>query len=501
MGSKLYKRQHSGRYGRVCFSLSEKNLLVIVVFNLCCGWWAWVIVNGTPSEEAGPAGYPCPPGDCAVKEQPIRALKEINNHIIDKHKDFEPLVNTSKGTDIRNAIVVKQLVTLEIEKGDNNIAQLVAQKPIIRMTQTEPTEHLIAKPLTPEPNVSHKQFFGVHQESSIHYSAFMITEPLFISKTDKNLFYKIQENGDILNASLGKQYLHGVVRVIKNGWVTQGQNCGWKTDLSQFETEPISGTARLKSNILCPLLVPEGCTFRHFIDGTLPKIIQAMEYLVYKDTVLLMPGKCDRIVMDMLNIMGFSVGQIKTVQKGNYPSHYQINTCIAPPFHPSIWNKTRHILGVPEKLVDTSTSNVILFVNGHLGTRRTKILNMNQVIKVLIKKFTSKRVFILKDTDITLSNIRHVFSKAKIIVGLSSDLIYSILFAPRNSSVVEIMAGRKTGHVLPSGVDHSMTWKLASTMGHAYWRDYELLSTNSGDVSVSLDKLHQILDKIEPKKT
>ncbi len=492
MGCQKHQRGYSGKHGMQGVALNERSLLVIVLFNLCCGWWVWSMVIGTPSEGPGGLGYSCPSGDCGMRETG-KAIREVINDIVDKEKDIEPLVNINIATGIISTIVKQQLQ--QSEDSYNNTVEKVPSEPIINMHPTEVSEQFLAKP-----NVSKEQFFEAHKESNIHYSKFRIAEPLFISTTDKELFYKSHDNSGILRDSLGDQYLHGVVRVIKNGWVTQNQDCGWKTDLSQFDTKPENGKTRLKSNILCPLLVPEGCKFRHFIDGTLPKIAQAMEYLVYKDTVLLLSGKCDNIVIDMLNIMGFSPGQIKTIQTGNYPANIQINTCIAPPFHPSIWNKIRHIIGVPEKLDSSDkTSNVILYGYGHLGTRRTKILNLNQVIKVLNKKFTAKRVISLKETDIKVSHIRNIFSKAKLIIGISSDLMYCMLFAPRNTSVLEIVAGRNSGQVLPSGVDHSMTWKLASTMGHTYWRDYERLSTNAGDVSVSLNKLQRILDRIEPK--
>ncbi len=62
-------------------------------------------------------------------------------------------------------------------------------------------------------------------------------------------------------------------------------DCGWQTELQDFTR--ISEWSYSEGDIIIPLFVPEGYTFQHFIDGVLPKIIQACTSGLYSVLICL----------------------------------------------------------------------------------------------------------------------------------------------------------------------------------------------------------------------
>ena len=119
--------------------------------------------------------------------------------------------------------------------------------------------------------------------------------------------------------------------------------------------------ARHKVAYLCPLLVQDGGSFKHFVVDVLPKLMQAREVLLAARVSILLYPSGSRMVRQMLSRLGFSANQLMSYYGGGiYKSSHQVNTCVTPPYHPALWGAARRLFGVRASLQDPTTSLIIL---------------------------------------------------------------------------------------------------------------------------------------------
>ena len=102
---------------------------------------------------------------------------------------------------------------------------------------------------------------------TIDYDDFRLDEPKFTTGGDRELFYKLQENVNAVGP-LSRDKLRGVVAYVAGGLVSHKFPCSWRTSLKQFSARTWM-PARRQVAYLCPLLVPGGGSFQHFVDGVL----------------------------------------------------------------------------------------------------------------------------------------------------------------------------------------------------------------------------------------
>ena len=159
------------------------------------------------------------------------------------------------------------------------------------------------------------------------------------------LFYKHKQNKQKLGVPRKDQLL-GEIVAIRKGTFTAPHACGYRSKVSHvLKARDISPWRWFRS--LVPIIVPDGGTFQHFLDGALPKIIQALEYIQRPQVRLLMPRIRDSIKYEILKKLNISRRNIVTYSVG---ADYLVYTCVTPPIHPLLWQKARSLLGVPDKL-------------------------------------------------------------------------------------------------------------------------------------------------------
>ena len=67
---------------------------------------------------------------------------------------------------------------------------------------------------------------------------------------------------------------------------------------------------------LLPLIIPDGWSFQHFTDGTLPKLVLALPWIRKNNVPILLERPRDSIIMEMLarldvtNIIWYEHGQV-----------------------------------------------------------------------------------------------------------------------------------------------------------------------------------------------
>ena len=332
----------------------------------------------------------------------------------------------------------------------------------------------------------------------LDYQRYPTTEPLFESEDDRIIFHKNAVYKEEVNP-VPQERLKGVVSWIPNGTISNSIDCGWKTPLEKFNVTTGSVNKKIHG-ILCPLLVPDGYAFQHFMDGVLPKLMQAYEFLIPEDVKLLIYAPRDAIIFEMLTTLGFKRSRLVLYQHGTYQADFMIHTCITPPLHPDLWQKARRMLGAPdEPLVPQSQASVILLTRAKQHNPGRKLMNSEEVLHFLLHRYGGNRVVLFKG-GYSLAQSIDLFGKAKIIIGVHGGAFYNMMYAPRGTHVIEIMPTGSDGEI-PRGLAHGIIWKMAGLLGQPYWRipimplaKSIMTSTN---VQLNIAKLKGILDKVD----
>ena len=112
----------------------------------------------------------------------------------------------------------------------------------------------------------------------IDYPTYAPFLPRFVNVDDRRAFIGDDDNRVYLTVPPATaSQLVGRVRVVWNGVIRPGHECSWKTSDEEFSRRGDGGRSTTYVNqTLCPLLVPDGHTFQHFVDGVLPKLVQLL---------------------------------------------------------------------------------------------------------------------------------------------------------------------------------------------------------------------------------
>lgn len=327
---------------------------------------------------------------------------------------------------------------------------------------------------------------------TIDYTDFRLDEPKFTNGRDRELFHKLQGNVNAIG-NFPKGMLRGVIRYISGGLASHSFDCSWQTSLRQFAARTWM-PARQQVPYLSPLLVPDGGSFQHFVDGVLPKLMQARDILLAANVSVLLHPPGGRIIGQMLSRLGFSTNSLIYYYGGYYKSGHQVNACVTPPYHPTLWSKARRLLGVNDQLKDDANWLIILMLRTRSWKAGRHIVNVTPLLQTLRARYGARLHVFYGEND--LDKAKALFSRARALVGVHGGAFYNMLFAPLNTTVVEIMPTLDSGTVLPSYAAHSAFWKLAQTMGHGYWRLAEVPLTSEGNVSVNITRLVGLLDRL-----
>lgn len=331
----------------------------------------------------------------------------------------------------------------------------------------------------------------------IKYDPFQIREPNFINDFDRKLFYKIQHNREYLRYQSPTQ-LRGEIHVVPNGTFQEPYDCGYKSLNSSYMTKSRTVSRSNWHKVLVPLNVPDGNTFQHFFDGTLPKIIQALDFLTYPKTKILVALRPrDKILYEIFEKLGIKKENfIYDPFRQPYGADHLISACVAPPIHPTLWKKAQTMLGAYKSRPGNWTNGTVILMtrSGSFNTGR-RLLNQIEVIKLLTKRYGNNNVHIFKG-PYNLSQSIETFGKAKIVIGVHGGGLQNIFYCTKGTVVIEIMPQYETGKLVlvHGGV---MYWVQSNLLDLEYWRVSSKPTTASGNVIVDLDKLESILDKVD----
>ena len=361
-----------------------------------------------------------------------------------------------------------------------------SQKAQHKRVNTTFAVHLIApnyKSMTAAPSLTY-----------IKYDSFEMKLPRFLVDEDKRIFLAERKNTRILTET-GSTI--GVIRIVRNGYFELPYECGYHQVNYDQVRVGIKGAHHYRA--LLPLIVPEGWSFQHFMDGTLPKLIQARRLLAIPDVMVLIERIRDVILWDVLKTLGVPRKRVLLYERGGYSADYLILGCVTPPLHPRIWHAARLGLGAPEHLeVPQERAHIVLLTRKltHNGGRR--IINIEEVKGYLSERY-GERFTVYNGDAWTVSRTVEIFRNAKVVIGVHGGAFYNMYFAPKETVLIEFMPmSKNNSYELHLG--HTIFWTMANMLSQTYWRLYFTQTTRKSDGIINVSKLGTVLDKIELNK-
>lgn len=332
------------------------------------------------------------------------------------------------------------------------------------------------------------------QKISIEYEQFIIPEPNFISESDRLLFHKNKLNNEMKRIQNETEKLRGEIYNIRDGTFQMPYDCGYKSDYSYILKNRKVPKDKWYFTIV-PMLIPDGHTFQHFIDGTLPKIVQILDFLRKPFVKMLYKMPRDKIIYEMLDRLRIPSKNIIYYTSGTIGADNLLFSCNTPPIHPALWNKARTLIGAHEiRRTSWEQSQVIVVTRAGSFNGGRNIINMKEMVEMLASIY-GKNNFSIFSGPYTLDQSIESFGKAKILIGVHGGGLYNMLFCPKNTTIVEIMPTYESGKMVAAA--DRIFWMQSALLGHNYWRLLAKPYDSRGNVKVNITKLRNILYKID----
>lgn len=316
---------------------------------------------------------------------------------------------------------------------------------------------------------------GVTSITSFEYPTFHIEPPLFVDETHRALMFKIKANVATMAPRLPTQ-LRGEVRILSHGWYSPSDGCGYRSTYEKHVAK--KGNASRHFDQLCPLHVPDGHSFQHFVDGSLPKLVQAYDILRANPKVVFLVVFKDKKfpnVRRLWNRLGFKSENLALMDgKHTYSARELFLICRTPPIHPQLWQRARQLLTHHvdfhqqsqhgQKVVLISRTNKNAFNRGRM------ILNQKEIEEKLYAVFGEDFAVFDSKAFPTIQSTIDLFSQAKFMIGSHGGGMYNQLFAPSSVTIIEYMpTDMKTG-AAPPRLAEQMVWVSARLLGQEFWR-------------------------------
>lgn len=277
------------------------------------------------------------------------------------------------------------------------------------------------------------------------------------------------------------KYLEGRVDVIANGVVSHNLDCGWPADHSQSENPFDSRLVGHFRGTLVPLVVPEGLSFQHFVDGVLPKLVILMDVLQKEPSYTIAMDM--RIVKDMpkqmMERMGLFRGTVTSWgslpwKNGRLYADKLIMGCKVPPLHPELWQKAQDLFDLPWKKEGWKQKrHIVLYLSRKQGTNNPgrDVVNENQLVEEL-RKWSNKKGFELvvfaASNYKTLDDLFTLLADVDAVIGPHGGAFYNMLFMRRGITVIEFMPDTRLFLSTVQAV-HLIIYLQASLLGNNYF--------------------------------
>lgn len=325
--------------------------------------------------------------------------------------------------------------------------------------------------------IKHVKLKTSGDSQNIQYDIPGIKLPHFISEKDKHSFLKYNGVDKWTETKFDKT---GAIKIIQNGAYDFSDDCGWKSDYLKHKKYKTKASKHYKA--LIPLVVHGSNSFQHFLDGVMPKLMQAYELIQSRPDAIIIMNTND-IVRQLIRKLGIT-NKIENKVATSYTAEELFLICKTPPISKALWEKARVKLGVDKNF---KGEKVILIKRTRGNSNGKRLINNYEAIKTHLKSKFGENFVTYDSTQHTLETSMELFQNARIIVGSHGGGMYNLLFAPSNTKVIEYMPTRN-GRAL--GPAPNIIWIQSSILEQDFWR----VSVESTDGNVNIDE--KTLDKL-----
>ena len=292
------------------------------------------------------------------------------------------------------------------------------------------------------------------------------------------------------------KYLEGRVDVIENGVVSHNLDCGWPADHSQSEKPFDNRVIGHFHGTLVPLVVPEGLSFQHFVDGVLPKLVILAETLRKEPSFTLamdtrIKKEMPKLLLERMGLLKGSIASWEDLpwKSGQLYADKLIIGCKVPPLHPELWQKAQDLLDLPWKKEGWKQKrHVLLYLSRKEGTSNPgrNVLNEDQLVERL-KAWTRKQGFefvLFRASNYkTLDSLFLMLADVDVVIGPHGGAFYNMLFMRRGITVIEFMPDSPS-FVSTSQAVHLIIYLQASLLGNNY---FNIRAADKGRSNMEID--------------
>lgn len=281
-----------------------------------------------------------------------------------------------------------------------------------------------------------------------------------------------------------ERYRFGQIDVVKNGHLTCRVDgcrgwCGWQaaaySDEEAYWLKPYDARAHAHRKLerAIYMVVPEGWAFQHWLPDVGPKIAQGWEFIQQPDVKILSdamkPQRSPTVPYMWAHLqLTERIVTLSSLEVA-YDMDELIHNCIVPAVHPILLKRFQEICGVKD--IPAAERKRVLWMSRATGAVNPgrHVLNEDAVLTEL-RAWAAPlglEVEVFQHSKFTnASAIIEYFNGARAIIGPHGGAMFNLMFAPRDTVVVEFMPREMYEHVGGPFV----LWQLSASLNHVYWR-------------------------------
>ena len=299
------------------------------------------------------------------------------------------------------------------------------------------------------------------------------------------------------------KYLIGNLDIIANGSVDRHLDCGWPADHTKSLVPRPYHDDYVYSETVVVLVVPQGLSFQHFMDGVVPKLVQLQEVIPKEPGAIYVMDKSftDAMPLKLLSRLGIRENQIRDPSEMNYRNGYLrakklVLACQVPPLHPKLWRDAQSMFRLP--WLEPSwrqKRHIVLYLSRSKGTRNSgrHVVNEGELITSIRPFVEAKKYeFVVFDSHKygTVDELFEFLANVDVIMGPHGGAFYNMIFMRRGTTVIEFMPRSPSFHAMGAAV-HLIFYLQASLLGDKY---YSVVSGGSGsNMDVDIEVVKEIL--------
>lgn len=301
-------------------------------------------------------------------------------------------------------------------------------------------------------------------------------------------------------------YVNGGVSVVHNVSVAgepTGHDCGQSGALRTLIANG-DGGGRAPVRVVDTLawvVIPATWTPQHWMENTLPKLAQLLEYvpgmMALRRVSATQELLLDRfpIVAKVYEHMGWAVFDERAAP---IAARTVLYACNAPPMHPYLWQQgQQHVLRVaPRPMADRT---VISYCGrtraGHTENAGRRVLNEDAVLAAL-RAYTADGRYTVEEFDhrqhMSLPSLIDYFATVRLFIGPHGGCLTNVVYLGCNSAVVELFP-LVNGIRPPLGHPGMMMYMQSSFLEQDYFMLPVTTTSQEGDMTVPIDELRDVL--------